>query len=709
MSELSQSAAIILGASSWPKHDGFEPHQALENSANFFRKYLLENGLPKDNCLALFNDDSDPPKIASSIRSFLRSDSVRVAKNIIVYYCGHGNYDQDDQYFLALKSTDKSLVSLTTLSVKFLAKTLKEDVPDKRQIIFIDACYAAAAVDGFMRLGGNSTDTVIKQVREILPSQDITRGTSIFCAAGTKTKAKVGWDAKFTMFSGALRQALREGDPDVGRLLSLENLAVLVQRNLERAFPRDAVRPELHTPLQELGDIRTLPFFPNPAMNPLGDAKRLSIELDYINKTLPHEVDWETQGRKLGWYEFCELRKVINQFGDAHQHHQIRGIHGPEKGEITGLPYRLLATQDFGTARLLAIRDEHRAVDRSKLPEPSREWKETLPLKPAATAKRVHKGYMIESEHINSFAMTTRDAVRRHLQDNLEETVIGTRIPTRVLRLVISFPQGYQPLKEPTVHVTVQNPRQDAGSEQQHDDTDETERVRHSLCYVPGDGCVVLHVERALPDRQYTVSWQVPDPPRSPSKIAARASKQLLALGGLSKIKQNKLDTSLRTIRNAVCAAQLDLRGRQRAMVHLSLLGFDEQRHVMRIIGGTWEDGVDRNFELPWGVGAAGWAMHRRKPLFIDVVEDAGKGIYRSKAGGVDDRYVVCVPIPLPNDGDNRTEQLNDPSIPCVIASLSCSDEAGNLERFKSSEERMAAVSAQLVQKVLDVFKNLRI
>jgi hypothetical protein len=67
------------------------------------------------------------------------------------------------------------------------------------------------------------------------------------------------------MFSGALQRVLGTGDPTFQEFLSLEEVAGLVEKDIFNTFRGEAVRPELHTPKQEQGDIRTLRFFPNPA------------------------------------------------------------------------------------------------------------------------------------------------------------------------------------------------------------------------------------------------------------------------------------------------------------------------------------------------------------------------------------------------------------------------------------------------------------
>jgi len=152
------------------------------------------------------------------------------------------------------------------LPVKHIAKALYEQTPNMRHIVIIDACYASGAVPAFMEQDiADPVGVVRQQVREILPETDIMRGSALFCAAGPKTAAKAPSDGAYTMFSGALKKVLTTGDPTFQEYLSLEDLAGLVERDILNTFRDEMVRPELHTPRREAGDIRTLWLFPNPA------------------------------------------------------------------------------------------------------------------------------------------------------------------------------------------------------------------------------------------------------------------------------------------------------------------------------------------------------------------------------------------------------------------------------------------------------------
>jgi hypothetical protein len=303
MSVSGRSLAIILGASDWPSYSSFETAPAFENSANFFRDYLLGEsglGLPQGDLLWLFDDEGQPGEIIKKMGDFLRARAVRDVQNVFFYYVGHGGY-LDKAYFVALRCTDQANRDLTVMPVKYIAKKLQEEVPDKRHIIILDACYASGAVKEFIyQDAGIAIKDVTEQLRESLQETDINVGTAVFCAAGPKTKAKAPWETEFTMFSGALRRALMKGDPTASDYLSLRELAEIVEKDIFNTFRTEAVRPELHTPKQEEGDIRNLRLIPNPAKRAEISGKVISELMKSWNetKTLLERYESEIAGLK---------------------------------------------------------------------------------------------------------------------------------------------------------------------------------------------------------------------------------------------------------------------------------------------------------------------------------------------------------------------------------------------------------------------------
>ncbi|HEX4260626.1 MAG TPA: hypothetical protein VHY76_05960 [Acetobacteraceae bacterium] len=675
MTPLAESAAIILGASEWPGSDGFDPHPAFRNSAEFFRDYLAGNGLPRENLLWLFDDPREPFGVTSAMLDFLRERANGAVRNILLYYVGHGAVRHRD-YYLALRCTRLSEMELSALAFRHVARKLLEEVSDKRQVIILDACYASAAVGEFVAQAAAA---------QAQSDADIKYGTSVFCAAGP-TEANAPRDAEYTMFSGALRRILTAGCGKIRRpLLTLEEVAMGIQADIHARFRQHGVRPELHTPRQQQGDIRTLPLFPNPGWRPRPDTpevRALRAELDALRRAvepLARELEWEHASRQEGHYESLALRKEIDQFGDMRQRHRIVGITGPRDGEIATLPYNFRTEPELGTCVVEEIRDEHRhhSAERSKLPAPAASVSGTLVLRPPATAGTVHRGFTVRTWFINAFAVTLLDAKLRG-EPEIEKTSIRPRFPARYLRLIVSFPAGYAPPETPQVSALL--PAEGRPLDEWEEDAEETARIAPGFHFDAARAWAILQIERALPRFEYTMKWHLPAQPESQMEEAPRAREEVRNLVALGTRERTLLGNRLAAIRDAVCRQPLGWRDDQPRNVHLALLVFDEDRAVTEVVAAT--DGPGRTLGLPWGAGLVGWVMRRRRPVFVDTRQRGASGIYRAVPSLPMERYVLCVPLPLPSDSGRRGELLLDRSIPCAVASLSCVDESGNMARL---------------------------
>ena len=287
--------AVILGASEWPYYETLEPSPAFENSANFFVWYLrnwLE--VPDDNILWMFNSDKQPGEIEKDIRSFMKE---RISKenitDTITYYVGHGAPDRDRKYFVATRCLSKEQKNSTSFRMEYLASTLSDLTFHKRNLIFLDACYSGAALKEFIdqsETGNDPAGEVREAFQEVLPLN----GTALFCAAGPTKTARAPVGDEYTMFTGALAQVLQRGDPTKNKLLSLKEVGALVEFEIKKNFRSDAVRPQIHTPVQHSGDIAFVPYFPNAAyqddVKPELKSSTLKSHFDRIILPIFHKI-----------------------------------------------------------------------------------------------------------------------------------------------------------------------------------------------------------------------------------------------------------------------------------------------------------------------------------------------------------------------------------------------------------------------------------
>ena len=267
---------VLLGASEWPFSPEFQRSEAFDNSARGIIEYCLlpsAFGLPRDNLLNLFDSDKSADDIDIEIEQFLAERISRMkeigpaARDLLVYFVGHGGFAGDNEYYLAIRRTRASNPAASSILVTALARTLKENARFLRRIVILDCCFAASAFRAFQSA---PTQAAIRQTLDAFEVPGVgvgfpVRGTSLLCSSRHNKPSLLLPDGSATMFSKALLEALCTGSPYLLSPLSLYDVARLAEDFLHTLSTRDAPRPEVHSPDQSEGDIARLPFFPNPA------------------------------------------------------------------------------------------------------------------------------------------------------------------------------------------------------------------------------------------------------------------------------------------------------------------------------------------------------------------------------------------------------------------------------------------------------------
>lgn len=263
-----QTLAVFLGASEFQCAPNLAHGAAFYNSAQGFREYLTAPsglGLPFENILWLFDDRRDASVQLQDVRNFLKrrsrefSSSQAPAKDLIIYYVGHGLFSSPDQaYCLAIHSLDEESPGLTSIRASDLATVIKTHARVLRTFLILDCCFSAAAHKDFQSaplLVGRA-----KLLHELPPY-----GTTLLCSASAQDASLAPKGLSRTMFSEVLLKTLRQGSPALGPRLSISEIGDLVKLNLRGAFPDNWVRPEVHSPDQREGDVASVGLFPNPA------------------------------------------------------------------------------------------------------------------------------------------------------------------------------------------------------------------------------------------------------------------------------------------------------------------------------------------------------------------------------------------------------------------------------------------------------------
>lgn len=275
---------IILGASGYPGCPQLTSAKAFFNSASRLRRYFLDEngfGLAEENLLDLFDSQDPHSLLSANISQFLKNkmrNTDREARDLIVYYCGHGGFSREgSDYFLALRGTRDTDEYFSSYPIKALATVLKEDGRTLRRYLILDSCFAAEAQKAFQ-------SPALEVARRKTLAEFPMKGTALLCASGPRDPAKLLPNQEVTMFSGALLEILEKGAANAEETLSICDVGELVRSLIKEQFPDDAVRPEVHSPDQGHGDVSVLPLFPN-------NAKRTQQEAPDTLETLFHQAE----------------------------------------------------------------------------------------------------------------------------------------------------------------------------------------------------------------------------------------------------------------------------------------------------------------------------------------------------------------------------------------------------------------------------------
>jgi hypothetical protein len=259
--------AIVMGASEYRFAD-LEPLPAAANAAVAFLSYLTSKeglNLPVRNVLDVFDSDKSPRDIDAEIAGFLkrRQDALKQkglsARDLILYYVGHGGFTAGDQgYFLALRTTVKDHEGTSGLRMVDLAGTLSKSARDLRRFLILDCCFAGSA-DGFFQMS-SPAESMRRKTLESFPR----RGTALLCASSASNVALAPSKQPYTMFSGVLLDVLRKGRLTSDAAFSLNQVGAEVREGIQTQFTNEAVRPKVSSPDEREGDIADIPLFPNP-------------------------------------------------------------------------------------------------------------------------------------------------------------------------------------------------------------------------------------------------------------------------------------------------------------------------------------------------------------------------------------------------------------------------------------------------------------
>lgn len=235
-------------------------------SAEDFRNLMIYNfGLPAKNVAYFFDSDLAPSVVLTRIEDWLSEKSNLINRDmedgidLIVYYTGHGGFTGGDQsFFLATRQTRSGSEGSTSIRFIDLASIIKRRAAGLRRYFILDCCFAGAAVQYAM---ASPMQMMLDRAQHQFPAE----GTAFLCSSSRKKMSMAPAGLKRTMFSDVLidflTSGLDGGPPD----LSFVQIGDAVQHQIAQKHKNEAIRPELHVPDQEKGNIAVIPLFPNVA------------------------------------------------------------------------------------------------------------------------------------------------------------------------------------------------------------------------------------------------------------------------------------------------------------------------------------------------------------------------------------------------------------------------------------------------------------
>ncbi|OOQ60001.1 caspase family protein [Mucilaginibacter pedocola] len=342
-----RTAVILLGASTFPK-SAFQPSEAFSVAKNRIRDYFAQKlEVPNSSFLDLFDIDSTVDEIDQQISAFIGDRIESGAEDIFIYYVGHGAFTTtDNSFYLALKGTRQENPSVSALTIRPFAETIKRAAKAVRTFIILDCCFAASAGKAFM---GADVSVQNQQLRDAFA----TRGVAILCAASQESPAFIVEERKITMFTESFNEALLNGDSSISnKYLSLRQIHELTYRNIQSFNSNDTVRPEIVTPIQTHGDISEIPHFENFAFTgakyDIVAHKRLVEEAIMINNLVQLGNSFIDFVRNFDETETFNKESILlcSECNDLIE----------EKGEIDRLEYKARRTVAYN--RVLEIIEE---------------------------------------------------------------------------------------------------------------------------------------------------------------------------------------------------------------------------------------------------------------------------------------------------------------------------------------------------------------
>jgi hypothetical protein len=404
---------IVLGASQYPR-TSLKSSKAFKSAAETICLYFLSNygfGLPLENLLYFFDSPYDPNTLDDQITTGVLTriqqlQTIGTApRDLVVYYVGHGSFDEHRRYVLALQSTRDENQSVSSLRVEALMTTLNQVTKSLRKFVIIDACFAGESVI----YSQAKIDDAVRQQFKRLPQ----KGTVFLCSSSRDFTSEFLPDESNTVFTKALAECLSEGAEGFPAKLSFEYLHQLIEEKLLQGST-DFIRPEIHATWQPEGNIAKIGFFPN---GPWRIARSLA-EREYTQKK-------EAYLAYLRYQRDEQIRRAQNIAAEKEEHagEVRRQLHAESEREHTRKTQKLkhYGSDDEKKFREEAEHVQHRDLNQDLLLEWLR-WKSSQNTIHASALRQLAREHQQNASRYDYQASNIWDMVKTARKNGSDQT-----------------------------------------------------------------------------------------------------------------------------------------------------------------------------------------------------------------------------------------------------------------------------------------------
>jgi hypothetical protein len=212
-------AAIFLGASKFEYFPRLDNPVFLASKIAFCSAFTDPSASIFGNRIAvldLFDQPQNPIEVIREVKGFLSTNNS--LSDVLLYYCGHGFFLEDNTYVLLLKNTVEDEEYTTGLQSSALKSAFERHRGNKRLFIIVDCCYAGEVTRTWMSRDGQPL--IAKQWRGDFPRQ----GTVLALAASKDEVALAPEGDALTLFTGALVKTMRAGITEAPKYISFRDL-----------------------------------------------------------------------------------------------------------------------------------------------------------------------------------------------------------------------------------------------------------------------------------------------------------------------------------------------------------------------------------------------------------------------------------------------------------------------------------------------------